>query len=134
MTLDKSKIVRPRRIERLFKKLQHQTWHQFPQKGKGIEAPKEQGVYIISKGRVVWHVGRTTRAKNGLKQRLTAHLRGRSSFTDKVFKRKGDKLRNGYRYRYIVIEKAEERAFLEAFAAGSLCPRHIGTSEGKVIE
>jgi hypothetical protein len=92
MTPDKSKIVRPRQIKRFFKKLQHQPRHQFPQKGKGIEAPTKHGVYIISKGRVVWHVGRTTRAKNGLKQRLTAHLRGRSSFTAKVFHREGDKL------------------------------------------
>jgi hypothetical protein len=130
----KEKIVRPWRIRRLFKKLLAQPSHPFPQRGIGIDAPTAHGVYVIKKARVIWHVGRTTRAKNGLKQRLTGHLRGKSSFMDKKFKRKGDKLRSGFVYQYLKVKDHKHRAILEAYAAGCLCPRHFGTSEGSVVQ
>lgn len=130
----KEKIVRPWRIRRLFEKLRAQPRWRFPQKGKGIDAPTEQGVYIISKGRVVHHVGRTTRAKSGLKQRLTAHLRGRSSFTVKMFNRDGSKLREGFVFQYLQVAGNKHRALLESYAAGCLCPRHFGTSERLAIQ
>lgn len=129
----KEKVVRPRRIRRLFKRLLAQRCYPFPQKGTGIDAPLVQGVYIIKKARVVWHVGRTTRAKNGLKQRLTNHLRGRSSFTIKEFKGNGGRLRTGFVYQYLKVPNHKYRALLEAYAAGCLCPRHFGTSKSQVV-
>src|SRR5258705_9068935 len=126
---EKTTIVGPWRIRRLLKNLLAQPRHYFPPKGKGLDAPTAQGVYVISKGRVIWHVGRTTRAKKGLKQRLIAHLRGRSSFTAKVFNRNGERLRNGFAYQFLKVADHKSRALLESYAAGCLCPRHFGTSE-----
>ncbi len=119
----------PKVIRTLFARLCAQPRQRFPEKGQSLSAPREQGVYIIRKGKVVFHVGRTTRAKKGLHQRLTAHLRGRSSFTKVFFSRDGDQLRDGYDYQFLVVIDPTQRAFLESYAAGSLCPRHIGTSE-----
>ena len=117
------------KIKRLFTKLCDQPRKKFPAKGEKLEAPTQHGVYIISKGNAVCHVGRTARAKNGLHQRLTAHLRGRSSFTLAFFNRDGDQLRNGYSFKSLEVPDARERALLEAYATGCLCPKHIGTGE-----
>ena len=119
----------PNKIRTMFSRLCGQPRQRFPAKGQTLSAPREQGVYIIRKGRAVFHVGRTTRAKRGLHQRLTAHLHGRSSFTRVFFNRDGDQLRDGYDYQTLVIADPRHRALLESYAAGSLCPRHIGTGE-----
>ena len=84
------------KIRRLYTKLVAQPRIKFPAPRQPLDAPKEHGVYIIMKGRSIFHVGRTTRAKDGLHQRLTGHLNGRSSFTKTNFNRDGSKLRSGY--------------------------------------
>lgn len=119
------------KIKRLFTKLCGQPKLRFPAKGQTLEAPMEQGLYIISKGKTVFHVGRTTRAKNGLHQRLSAHLYGRSSFTKAFFNRDGNQLRNGYRFQALIVADGRLRALLESYAIGCLCPKHIGTGECK---
>ena len=124
----------PDKIRKLFEKLLCAPRHRFPAKGQTLIAPQkkqDQGVYIIWNGRVVYHVGRTTRARNGLHQRLTAHLRGRSSFTKALFNRDGDQLRLEYDYQALVVSNARHRALLESYATGVLCPRHIGTGESR---
>jgi hypothetical protein len=77
----------------------------------------------------VAHVGRTTRARAGLFQRLRAHLAGRSSFVTAFLKGRRSKLRRGYSFSFIEIQDARLRALVEAYATGVLCPRHIGTGE-----
>lgn len=105
----------------------------FPRAGKRLDCPSCQGVYLIFNpvGRVV-HVGRTTRARAGLSQRLKAHLAGRSSFVIKFLTNKREKLRRGYSYAFIEVPKPRLRALVEAYATGVLCPRHIGTGEATV--
>ena len=120
----------PKIIEGLLKSLINSEFHWFPKLRKGLNVPKKQGVYIIydSKGKVV-HVGRTQRGKEGLKQRLRNHLRGLSSFTKGHLNGDGDKLRKGYRFKYIVIENPRQRALVEALVTGRLCPEHLGLGE-----
>ena len=122
-------VSEPNKIHRLFARLCRQPRQPFPAKGLSLNAPRLQGVYIIRKGKVVFHVGRTTRAKRGLHQRLTAHVRGRSSFTRVFFNRDGDQLREGYDYQILVVGDPRHRALLESYAAGCLCPKHMGTGE-----
>jgi len=102
----------------------------FPRPGEALSAPSAQGVYIIYSptGRVL-HVGRTTRAKNGLRQRLGNHLQGRSSFVIAHFAGDGSKLRRRYSYSCLEVACSRQRALLEAYAVGSLCPAHIGLGE-----
>jgi len=84
-------------------------------------------VYVIynPKGTVL-HVGRTPRAKKGLRQRLNNHLLGQSSFAHKYLKGRGNLLRKGYKFKYLVIKNPRERALVEAFSVGKLCPAHLG--------
>lgn len=78
-------------------------------------------------------MGRTTRAQNGLRQRLFGHLNGRSSFTRVFFARDGSQLRAGYRYKVLVVSDPRIRALLEAYAVGRLCPQHLGLGL-KIVE
>jgi hypothetical protein len=80
-------------------------------------------------GRVA-HVGRTTRARAGLLDRLRAHLNGQSSFVALHLNRRRELLRRGYSYAWIEVPNARRRALVEALATGALCPKHIGTSAG----
>ena len=116
----------PQRIRALYTQLLSQPCTKFPPARHRLDAPKKQGVYIIRKGDTVYHVGRTTRAKNGLHQRLSDHLGGQSSFTRVFFDRDGKKLRSGFTFQCLVVENPRHRAILEAYAAGSLCPKHMG--------
>lgn len=117
-------------IEALFEELTEQPRRSFPQNRQPIDAPSKPGVYIIRKGEIVLHVGRTLRGRNGLRQRLKNHLHGSSSFTNKYLKGKGSVLReDGYTYQYLVLEDPRKRALLEAYAVGTLCPEHIGLGE-----
>jgi len=102
---------------------------QFPQERQQLKAPSEPAVYIIRKGEIVLHVGRTLRGKYGLYQRLKNHLYGASSFTDKYLKGNGATLRKGHTYQFLVVEDARLRALLEAYAIGTLCPKHIGLGD-----
>ena len=116
-------------IEQLFKKLLAQEIWAFPERGGPLSIPCKHGVYIIRKGKSVLHVGRTLRGKNGLRQRLSNHLHGQSSFTIKYFKGVGRKLRKGHNYQYLEVRSSRQRALLENYAVGSLCPKHLGLGE-----
>jgi hypothetical protein len=99
----------------------------FPRAGERLDVPDLHGVYVIydPKGRVA-HVGRTVRGKRGLHQRLSNHLQGKSSFVVKALSGSGAALREGYKFRFIHVEKSRLRALLEAYAIGQLCPDHLG--------
>lgn len=117
-------------IEGLFRKLCNQPKRFFPRQRQRLDAPSEHGVYIIRKGEAILHVGRTLRGKYGLHQRLTNHLHGLSSFTNKYLKGKGSVLRNEkYTYQYLELVDSRKRALLEAYAIGTLCPQHVGLGE-----
>ena len=117
------------KVKELFTELCKQPMRQFPQEREQLEAPSEPGVYIICKGKIVLHVGRTLRGKYGLYQRLKNHLHGLSSFTDKYLKGNGAALRKGHAYQFLVVKNARLRALVEAYAIGTLCPKHIGLGE-----
>jgi hypothetical protein len=86
----------------------------------------KQGVYVIyNKKDIVLHVGRTIRGFGGLRQRLGNHKKGQSSFV-RIFL-KGDKNKiKDCAFKCIKVPKYQERAWLEGYAIGMLCPRHIG--------
>ncbi len=117
-------------IKILFDKLCRQLKRPFPRFRQPLDAPLKQGVYVIRKKETVLHVGRTLGGRNGIHQRLKNHLHGSSSFTKKYLKGKGATLReDGYTYQYRVLEDPRKRALLEAYAVGTLCPKHIGLGE-----
>jgi hypothetical protein len=65
-----------RAVEALFKELIGASRQQFPRSVTGLTALKRRGVYVVydRKGRVA-HVGRTSKAKDGIVQRLQSHAR-----------------------------------------------------------
>ena len=114
----------------LFDELCAQLKRSFPQYRQPLDAPSKPGVYIIRKAETVLHVGRTLRGRDGIHQRLKNHLHGSSSFTNVYLKGKGAALReDGYTYQYLELEDRRKRALLEAYAVGTLCPKHIGLGE-----
>lgn len=115
------------KIKELYKSLLRQKEDFFPKSGKKLTASTKQGVYIITnrKGTVL-HIGKTARAKNGIKQRLNNHLHGQSSFTIKHLEGNGSKLRGICKYKYIEVDNPRLRALLEAYAISNLCPKHLG--------
>ena len=119
----------PKTIQNLFKQLLKAKQESFPPYRQPLKAPTDHGVYIIynAKDQVV-HVGRSVRGKNGLHQRLTDHLYTNSSFTINYPELEGDgsKLRNDYKFKYLVIPDPRKRALVEALATGTLCPLHLG--------
>jgi hypothetical protein len=118
-----------RKIEALFAKLLKQPMLQFPKERQRLEAPSEQAVYIIRKGKVVLHVGRTVSGRGGLNQRLKNHLYGSSSFTKNWLKHDGSSLRKGHTYQFLGVEDPRLRGLLEAYTIGKLCPEHFGSGE-----
>jgi hypothetical protein len=115
------------RVAKLFREMEKSPGHKFPEKGGRVAAPNRPGVYVIADPRrKVVHVGRTLRRKRGLAQRLKDHLYARSSFTIQYLKKRGDRLRGKFSYRYLEIPDDRIRAFVEAYAIGHLCPAHIG--------
>jgi hypothetical protein len=116
-----------RRVKSLFDKLMRAPCHEFPQSYNRLEAPREKGIYVIHSPRgKIMHVGATPRAKRGIRQRLFDHLQGRSAFTKRCFNHRGYRLRGGYKFRYLVVKNARDRALLEPYAFGCLCPAFIG--------
>jgi len=114
----------------LFDKLCAQPKLSFPTFRQPLDAPSKLGVYIIRNEEVVLHIGRTLRGRNGIHQRLKNHLHGSSSFTNEYLKGKGATLReDGYTYQYLALEDPRKRALLEAYAVGTLCPKHVGLGE-----
>ena len=122
-----------KRVELLFGRLARDTLTAFPPHMRAVDAPAKPGVYVIydPAGAVV-HVGRTPRGKGGIRQRLRDHLVNRSSFTRQHLNGEGRRLRDGYTFRYVGVEDARERALLEAYAIGCLCPAHLGLGEKDV--
>jgi excinuclease UvrABC nuclease subunit len=115
-------------VKRLFSELCVQSGRSFNR--QPLDAPSKPGVYIIRQGETVLHVGRTLHGRGGLHQRLENHLHGSSSFTKEYLKGKGAILREGgYTYQYLELEDSRKRALLEAYAIGTLCPKHIGLGE-----
>ena len=102
----------------------------FPASRRDIEAPETQGVYVIygDYNRVL-HVGKSSRGKKGLLQRLRNHWDGKSSFVGSYLKRDPSALRAGFKYRYLEIEDSRSRALLEMYATAKLCPLHLGLNE-----
>ncbi len=115
------------KIKALYKSLLSQSEQPFPDQGERLLASTDQGVYIISNGKgLVLHVGKTDRAKNGIKQRLNNHLHGQSSFTKKHLNGAGSKLRGKCNYKYLVVINPRLRTLLEAYTISNLCPKHLG--------
>jgi hypothetical protein len=133
MTSEREQQERERQaVKDLFTALRKQPMLPFPQARKKLEAPLKPGVYVIREGAIVLHVGRTLRGKEGLHQRLTDHLHGNSSFTQDYLQGKGAKLREGHTHQSLVVEPSRLRALLEAYATGTLCPKHIGLGVSNV--
>ena len=122
------------RVEDLFGELRGQEKHSFPKKRQPLNAPSMAGVYIIHRDETILHVGRTHRCKNGIHQRLKNHLYSSSSFTKNYLQGNGATLREeGYTYQYLELENPRERALLEHYAIGTLCPKHLGTGELTIV-
>ena len=115
-----------KQVRLLFKKLVAKQKVHFPARHEPLDVPKTHGVYVIYKAQEVVHVGRTLRGQNGLYQRLSNHLHGQSSFTEKYRGGSGNKLRKGYSYQYLEVRNGRMRALLEALAVGRLSPAHLG--------
>lgn len=119
-------------VRSLFAELKKARPQSFPKAGARLDAPNEQGVYVIySRTGKVLHVGRTYRGTNGLRQRLNNHLHAASSFTQSYLNGHGARLRSGYKFKFLTVPKPRQRALLEALAIGLLCPAHLGVSERK---
>lgn len=116
-----------RKMQILFKALLCQKSCCFPKPDERLEAPIEQGVYVIYDAKqVVVHVGKTSKAKGGLKQRLGNHMQGKSSFARKYLKGEGRKLRGKYTFKYILVSDPRLRTLFEAYVTSHLCPKHLG--------
>ncbi|MGH8543435.1 MAG: hypothetical protein ACREX3_07370 [Gammaproteobacteria bacterium] len=117
-------------IRKMYRQLLLSRPVKFPKAGERLAAPDTHGVYVIYGPRgTVLHVGRTLRGKRGLRQRLNNHLHGNSSFTNHYYEGKGSKLRGTHKFAFVEIADARARGLLEAFAVGSLCPKHLGVGE-----
>ena len=124
-------MIEPEEIMKLHKALLASSFFPFPENGV-IEVSDEQGVYIIyGLENEVMHVGTTKRGNKGLNQRLYNHIGGTSSFRKMYLKQKNINLRNGYKFKFIVVSNSRTRALLEALTAGLLCPSHFGTGAKK---
>lgn len=117
-------------IQRLYRRLLKATRFSFPPPRGALSAPNQHGVYLVfnSDGDVA-HVGRTVRGGEGLHRRLTNHLHGKSSFARKYLSGHVAELRNGYTFAYLEVPDSRQRALLEAYAVGRLCPLHLGVGE-----
>jgi len=125
-----------KKVKAKFNELKRSQQHRFPDRGN-LKVPIQRGVYIIYGPRdEILHVGGTPRDKHGICQRLSNHLYGQSSFTNKsVFLRRhgGRTLKKRYNYvrthctyRCLPIGEDRLRALIEAYTIGCLCPDHIG--------
>lgn len=115
-------------IERLLCELNAQKTRPFPQEGPlQQEVPTTQGVYVLrNPNGDILHVGRTTTAKNGLRQRLQNHLDGKSSFVRDYLGGKRNELRTGCTFQHLEVPNDRDRALLENRAISWHCPKHLG--------
>jgi hypothetical protein len=109
----------------------------FPPPRRQLDETDKRGVYVIYSpcGKVL-HVGGTPRGQRGIRQRLSNHLHGKSSFTNKsmflwlhggrALKARYSYLRKHCSYRCLPIKDDRLRVLLEAYAIGHLCPDHVG--------
>lgn len=114
-------------VKRLFALLIASPPEKFPLSGGELNAAKARGVYVIydPEGKIL-HVGRTTSGKGGIAQRLNDHMAGTSSFAKKKLEGRGRALRDGCYFRQLAVDDDRERALLESYAIGCLCPEHLG--------
>ena len=115
------------RVQKFFGILDGATLRDFPAAGERLNVPETHGVYAIfgRRGLRVLHVGRTVTGAKGLRQRLSNHLHGRSSFVTLHFDREAARVRS-LRFKYVEVANPRIRALLEAYAIGQHCPSHIG--------
>jgi hypothetical protein len=118
-----------RKVQASFDKLCGSDRLPFPDSREPLTAPIDRGVYVIYGPRdKVLHVGATPRGQGGIRQRLSNHLHGQSSFTNKseyLKQHGGPTLKNRYTYvrdhctyRCLPIADDRLRALLEAYAIG----------------
>jgi hypothetical protein len=121
------KLNEPSIIEDLFEKLTSSNFYIFPVRGK-INVSDNHGVYIIyNPNNEVLHVGNTPSGRKGLNQRLYNHISCTGVFYEKYLKPYNIKMRGTYKFKYLEVNDIRQRALLEAYAAGKLCPLHFGT-------
>jgi hypothetical protein len=100
----KKGMTEKEKVKNLFSKLCKQPRYCFPKKGERLSVPKKAGIYVIRRGKKVFHVGRS----RSLRRRLNDHLLGNSSFIHDFFKAKtGTILRKKYDYQYLIIKKQD---------------------------
>jgi hypothetical protein len=122
-------MTEAKRIQRLFQRLRAQPRFRFPNEGP-LDITCDKGVYIIYSLRgIVLHVGNTPSGKKGLCQRLNNHIYGQSSFVKNYMRPLKLSVRNKCKYQLLKVSKPRDRALLESFACGMLCPKHLGTNE-----
>ena len=126
------KLDEPSIISDLFKKLNSSNFYTFPLSGK-INVSDKHGVYIIfSPKNDVLHVGNTPSGTKGLNQRLYNHISSTGVFHEKYLKPNKIKLRGTHKFKYLVVDDIRQRALLEAYTAGKLCPAHFGTGKKNI--
>lgn len=129
-----SNLNEPEIIKNLFEKLITSERHVFPAKGK-INVSEKHGVYIIySPQNEVLHVGNTPSGRKGLDQRLYNHISCTGVFYEKYLKPNKIKMRGTHKFKYLEVDDNRQRALLEAYAAGNLCPAHFGTGAKKIVK
>lgn len=129
----KKEIDEPTLIKNLHKKLILSDYHIFPKKGK-INITEKHGVYIIYNPKnEVLHVGNTPSGRKGLNQRLYNHISCTGVFYEKYLKPNNIKMRGTHKFKYLEVDDIRQRALLEAYSAGKLCPLHFGTGAKKIV-
>jgi GIY-YIG catalytic domain len=117
------------RVQQLFEALNRVSISLFPRGSESIAVPRKRGVYVIrDPDNAVVYVGRTTRAKNGLHQRLRNHMAGKSALVRVLLQGDTSKLREGFSYQFLEVEDDRERALLEHIATAWHCPKVLGLS------
>jgi hypothetical protein len=117
------------RVQQLLEALNRAPISRFPRGSESIDVPKKLGVYVIrDPDEAVVYVGRTTRAKNGLHQRLRNHMAGKSALVRVFLQGDTSKLREGFSYQFLEVEDDRERALLEHIATAWHCPTVLGLS------
>lgn len=77
------------------------------------------------------HVGNTPSGKKGLNQRLYNHISCTGVFYEKYLKPNKINMRGIHKFKYLEVDDIRQRALLEAYSAGKLCPLHFGTGAKK---
>lgn len=125
---------RPERlqIKALFEALDQQPTSRFPAHGPIVGVTSAQGVYVIrDKSNEVVHVGRTLRGKEGLLQRISDHIAGKSSFVRDFLRGDRASLRDGCTFQFLEVPNDRHRALLEHYATAWHCPKHVGSGRAK---